>query len=53
VRPRDEYGDPIRPEDVLDEQELADYYNSKAVQEGRRPPYPDRYEQKQREEGRR
>lgn len=28
TRPRDEFGDPIRPEDVLDREELADYYRS-------------------------
>lgn len=40
MRPRDADGELIRPEDVLSDEELADYYNQKALEAGRPRPYP-------------
>lgn len=37
---RDQNGDPVHPEDVLDSEELAEYYNSRAVNAGKPKPFP-------------
>lgn len=40
MRPRDADGELVHPEDVLTDEELADYYNQKAMEKGRPLPYP-------------